>query len=86
MASAAKNGQQLERNESCCNIYHQSLERILAKLWIEPTTSCCNVWYAAELWGLTGNQTGEHMSNVLYLDIAKQILTSGWINALMNAL
>ena len=33
------NWQQWKRNESCCNDYHQSLERILAKPGIEPVTS-----------------------------------------------
>ena len=28
-----------ERNESCCNDYHQSSERLLAEQWIEPATS-----------------------------------------------
>ena len=32
-----------ERNKSCHNDYHQSLERILAKPGMEPTTSCSQV-------------------------------------------
>ena len=34
-----KNGQLWQRNESCRNDYHQSLERILAEPGIEPATS-----------------------------------------------
>ena len=34
------NGQWRERNESCHNDYHQSSEKILAELGIEPVTSC----------------------------------------------
>ena len=34
------NGQQWERNESCCNDYHQSSERMVAEPGIEPATSC----------------------------------------------
>ena len=42
------NRQWWERNESCRNDYHQSLERI----WIEPATSCSQVRNATyELWG-----------------------------------
>ena len=37
------NGQPWERNESCCNDYRQSLERILAKPGIKPATSCSQV-------------------------------------------
>ena len=32
-------GQRRERNESCLNDFHQSSERILAELGIEPATS-----------------------------------------------
>ena len=38
-----KNGQQWERNESCCNDYHQSSERILAEQGIVLATSCSQV-------------------------------------------
>ena len=38
------NGQRWERNESSHNDHHQSLERILAKLGIEPVISCSQVW------------------------------------------
>ena len=38
-------GQQWQRNESCCNDYHQSLERISAEPGIEPATSCSQVLY-----------------------------------------
>ena len=37
------NGHRWERNESCCNDYHQSSERILAEPGIEPGTSCSEV-------------------------------------------
>ena len=37
------NGQRWERNESCCNEYHRSSERLLAKPGIKPTTSCSQV-------------------------------------------
>ena len=42
------NGQQLERNESCHDDYHQSSERILAKPGIEPATSCSEVQNATD--------------------------------------
>ena len=41
------NGQWWDRNESCCNAYHQSSERILAKRRIEPAVSCSQVLYAS---------------------------------------
>ena len=41
-----KNRQLWERNESCCNDYHQSLERILAEPEIEALASCSQVLYA----------------------------------------
>ena len=37
------NGQSWERNESCRNDYHQSLERILAKPAMKAATSCSQV-------------------------------------------
>ena len=42
------NGQPWERNESCCNDYHQSPERILAWLGIEPATSFSWVLYVTD--------------------------------------
>ena len=34
--------------ESCCSDYHQSSERILAKLGFEPSSSCSQVLYAID--------------------------------------
>ena len=45
------NGHQWKRNESCCNDYHLSVERILAKPGIEPVTSCSQVRNATN-WAL----------------------------------
>ena len=42
------NGQRWERNESCRNDYHQSSERVLPELGIEPATSCSQVRNATD--------------------------------------
>ena len=51
------NGQQWERNESCRNDYHQSLERIYPEPGIKPVTSSskvCQLWTKLYM-GLRGN-------------------------------
>ena len=45
------NGQLSYKNESSCNDYHQSSERILAKPGIEPATSCSQAQYATDIYG-----------------------------------
>ena len=48
------NRQRWESNDFCHNDYHQSSERILAKLGVEPATSCSQVRLDGWLyWGLT---------------------------------
>ena len=42
------NGQQWERNKSCCNDYRQSSERILAEPGIKPATSCSQIRNATD--------------------------------------
>ena len=42
------NGQWWERSESCGNDYHQSSEKILYKLGVEPATSCSQVHHATD--------------------------------------
>ena len=42
------NRQRWDRNESCRNDYHQSLERILAEPGIKPATSCSQVRNATD--------------------------------------
>ena len=52
------NGQQWERNKSCCNDYHQSSERILAEPLIKPATSCSLVRYTTD-WALGSKLKGK---------------------------
>ena len=55
------NGQPWERNESCCNDYHQSSERIFAKPRIEPATSCSQVPNATD-WAMRLCLSGEKLT------------------------
>ena len=71
------NGQQWERNECCCNDYHQSLERILAELEIEPATSCSQVRNTKD-WAMGLS----HYTKGCFVKIKphheKAILATGW--------
>ena len=70
------NAQRWERNESCCNDYHQSSERILAKLGIEPVSSCSQVRNATN-WalglGVFKDKIGGVLITLLSLRLCKKI-------------
>ena len=53
-------GQRWERNESWRNDYHQTLERILAELSIEPATSCSQFMYATD-WAMGLDPARNHL-------------------------